>query len=582
MFKSVLPSLIIGLTLSTSVSAQMNTVDINTSAINQIASEYEQAFFDRMPEMALYFGYSKAVQNRFYDHSYQAQVEWEQTEDDFYHKLIAISPTPVKGSNEYITYHLLKETLETNKASRICKESLWNVSHQWGWHNVLAGIAQKQPVGTDTARKDALARWRTVGKVIEDELNNLKQGIAEGYTAPRPVVQRVLMQLDNMVNVSVENSPFYDFAKRDNNEAFKKEIAELIKNEINPALRRYMHFLEDEYYTKARETVNVTDLPHGQACYAAMLKKHTTLNISPEEIFKLGQAHMRVLEAEVAKIGQAEYGISDMAAVFAAAKSDKRNLFKTEADILKYNDEALNRVKDIAHNWFSQMPKAQGVILPYPLHQAKTGTSGEYHPPQEDGSTPGIFYINTYEPTKISRVDHEATLFHELVPGHHFQVALAQEDKSHHDLDKYLWNSGFGEGWALYVERLADEMGLYKDNVSRLGMLSNEALRTARLIVDPGLHTLNWTREEAIAYLKSHTALDDLKIESEVDRYIIMPGQATSYMLGKSQIELLRQQSKDKLGDKFDIRDFHKEVLKNGCVTLPMLQAQIEDWWQNV
>lgn len=189
-----------------------------------------------------------------------------------------------------------------------------------------------------------------------------------------------------------------------------------------------------------------------------------------------------------------------------------------------------------------------------------------------------MFYINTFEPQKRNRIDQEATLFHELIPGHHFQIALTYENKGLPSLNKYLWNSGYGEGWALYVERLADEMGLYEDDISKLGMLSNEILRAARLVVDTGIHTMGWSREKAIHFLVSHTSLSKAIIEAEVDRYIMLPAQATSYMLGKTEIENLRDLAKKQLKDRFDIRAFHNQVLKNGSVSLPVLKILIENW----
>jgi uncharacterized protein (DUF885 family) len=546
--------------------------------LNQIALNYEKAYFEHFPELGMYWGRNDATLDRFMDHSISAHIQWQKKEDEFLASLKKLNIKELQAKGQYHTYQLLKETLENNKAIRICKDELWNVNPLWGWHNILTMVAEKQPVGNEHNREQAIKRWRTVGNVVNEELNNLKLGLKEGYSAPKPVVQRVIKQLRIMLDAPIEDSPFFEFAKRDGDVSFKKEISTLILNEINPAIKRYADYLENEYLPAARDKVGVSALPHGDQCYQAKVKRETTLSIKPADIFNFGKEHMLQLNREVADIGQREFGTQDMAQVFRLAKKQSTNFFHSEQDILKYNEAALEKAIAKAPQWFDMMPKAKGVLKPYPSHRAQTGAPGEYHPPSDDGSRPGIFYINTYKPETRSRIDQESTLFHELIPGHHFQVALAHENASSHSLDKYLWNSGYGEGWALYVERLADEMGLYHDDISRLGMLSNEALRTARLVVDPGLHVMNWTREQAIDYLKQHTAMDDNIIESEVDRYIMMPGQATSYMLGKREIESLRQLSKLKQGDAFDIRQYHNQVLKNGTVTLPMLRTQIENW----
>jgi len=493
-------------------------------------------------------------------------------------KLSQINEKDVEGTAQYTTYLLLKETLQAKHASRICREELWDVNPAFGWHNNMANVAEKQPVGTPEYRRLALARWQTFAKVVDDHMNNLKRGVALGYTAPKPAVKRVVSQLRIILESPIHESPYFDFARRDGDEQFKAQVTHLIQAAINPAIKKYADYLENEYSLLARSDIGVSAIPEGAACYQAKLKEETTLDLSPSEIHRMGLQAMEKLSEEVGEIGLKKYGIKDMAAVFERAKNESMNYFSTEEDILKYNFAALERVKAKVPDWFDIMPKTPGTIKAYPAHRAKTGASGEYHPPNEEGTTPGIFYINTYEPTKKSRIDQEATLFHELIPGHHFQIALMVENKTLPSLNRYLFNAGFGEGWALYVERLADEMDVYQDEISRLGMLSNESLRAARLVVDTGIHAFHWSREKAVDYLKQHTALSEDIIEGEVDRYIMMPGQATAYLLGKNEIQRLRQRAGEELGAHFDVREFHNQVLKNGVVSLSILKTQIERW----
>jgi uncharacterized protein (DUF885 family) len=544
----------------------------------KLAAVYEQQYFNHFPEQGLFWGKVDVPMDRFTDYSPDAYVAWRLKEDNFLRALQDIDPQSLQGTPHYNTYLLLKETLENNKGVRICKEELWDVNPAFGWHNKLATVAEKQPVGTPERRAQALERWQTFPAVVQQQINNLQKGMDQGYTAPKPAVERVLMQIKLIAYSKPEESPYYDFAQRDGDMEFKARIADLVQTQINPSLQEYIAFLEKEYLPKARTAIGASALPSGDECYQAKIKQETTLTISPREIHDLGLQYMQKLSKEVAEIGAKKYGTQDMAQIFKLAKDESTGVFNSEQEILNYNMEALKRIKARAPQWFDIMPRTPGILKPYPLHRAKTGASGEYNPPTEDGSEPGIFYINTYQPEKRSRIDQEATLFHELIPGHHFQVALQYEDKSIPSLNHYLWNSGYGEGWALYVERLADEMGVYDDEISRLGMLSNESLRASRLVVDTGIHVMNWNRQQAIEYLTKHTALSANIIQGEVDRYIMLPAQATSYMLGKLEIEKLRQQSKDKLGSNFDIRQFHNQVLKNGVLTLPMLNSQIESW----
>lgn len=560
------------------VLALMNTSNATQIQLTKIADDYERAYFTHFPDYGLCRGRTDVAMDRFADFSLKGNESWQKKEDQFLAELQKLNENELKGSHQFITYQLLKQTIENNRATRVCKSELWDVNPLWGWHILLGVVAEKQPVGTLASRSDALKRWSTFEQVVEDQIHNLQMGLREGYTAPKPVVQRVLNQLKFMLEAPTEESPYFDFAKRDSDPEFKKQISELIDQKINPALKRYANFLETEYLPKARDKIGISALPNGEQCYRAKLLQETTLNITPDAIHQYGLSHMEQIKREVAEIGQREFGVQDLPTVFKRTKQDPKYWFSSEKELLDYNFAALSRAQAKVGSWFTMVPKTEGTLKPYPLHRAKTGSPGEYHAPSDDGKRPGIFYINTYQSEKRSRVDQEATLFHELIPGHHFQVALAHEDKSHHSLDKYLWNAGYGEGWALYVERLADEMGLYKDDISRLGMLSNEALRTARLVVDPGIHVMNWSREDAISYMKQHTAMDESIIEAEVDRYTMLAGQATSYMLGKREIESLREQAKQSLGRNFDIRRFHEQVLKSGSITLPMLREQINEW----
>lgn len=546
--------------------------------LTNIADAFEQAYFDYDPENALRSGRTSVALDRFTDHSLEAHIAWEKQEDQFLAALQKLNVDALKGTPQYVTYQLLKQRLENERAVRVCQTHLWDVNSQFGWHLRLASIAEKQPVGTPALRAAALNRWRAFDKVVDQEIDNLKIGLQKGYTAPRPVIQRVLSQIKILVESPTQNSPYFSFAKQDPDPLFKKQVADIVEKKINPALKRYAQFLEKEYFPYARKEIGLSALPNGEQCYQAKIIQQTTLTITPADIHQYGLQHMQEIAHEVADIGKKEFGFEALTAVFKRAKEDPQYHFHSEQEILDYNEAALKRAQAKAKTWFAAIPKSEGIIKPYPLHRAQTGAPGEYSMPSEDGTQPGIFYINTYRPEKRSRMDQEATLFHELIPGHHLQIALSYENKLHHSLDKFMRNAGYCEGWALYVERLADEMGLYKDNISRLGMLSNEAMRTARLVVDPGIHVMGWTREQAIDYMKKHTAMDEAIIEAEIDRYAMLPGQATSYMLGMREIRTLRDQAKQTLGDRFDIREYHWQVLKNGTVTLPMLHEQINDW----
>ncbi|WP_419420624.1 DUF885 domain-containing protein [Legionella sp. D16C41] len=542
-----------------------------------IIKEYETNYFSFFPELALIEHRPDARLDCFSDFSLKGISQWEQEEDRFMQALNKINIADLT-TQEKITYQLLKTHLEAKAASRICKTYLWDVNPLDGWHVLLTNTAELQPVESHEQQTYALTRWNNFPEVVETQINNLREGYKQGFTAPKPVVERVIEQFKLMMTENIEDSPFYSMANRSNNKVFNEKITTIIKSVINPALQKFNNFLQQEYLPIARTDIGVSDLPPGKEAYQVKIKQESTLNISPQEIHELGLKYIEKLKKEAEDIGAKINIKGNMSEIFQTIMNNPANRFSTEQEILDYNLSALKRVKEKVGEWFDIMPKSEGIIRPYPLYRAKTGSPGEYQSPSKDGKEPGIFFINTYEPEKINRIDQESTLFHELIPGHHFQIALEVENEKAISLNQYLWNSGYGEGWALYAERLADEMGLFIDDISRLGLLSNEALRAARLVVDTGIHAMNWSREKAIAYIKEHTALSDDLIAAEVDRYIILPGQATSYMLGKLEIERLRDLAKDTLKEHFDIRKFHNQILINGAVTLPMLTTNIERW----
>jgi uncharacterized protein (DUF885 family) len=276
-------------------------------------------------------------------------------------------------------------------------------------------------------------------------------------------------------------------------------------------------------------------------------------------------------------IGERSFGITDVPALLQHARTEKRYLFKSPEELIARSQAALARAKSRMHDWFGLLPEADVVIQRYPKFREKNGPN-EYNPPAEDGSRPAVFFINAYQAEKKSRVEAESTAFHETIPGHHLQIAIALERKDIHPIGRYLGNSGYTEGWALYAERLADEMKLFSADLDRLGMLSSQALRASRLVVDSGIHTLGWTRQQAIDYMLAHTAEDHTDVVSEVDRYIIYPGQATAYMLGKLEISQAREEAQQAMGQTFDIKSFHDRVLEDGAIPVSFLHEKIKAW----
>jgi uncharacterized protein (DUF885 family) len=299
--------------------------------------------------------------------------------------------------------------------------------------------------------------------------------------------------------------------------------------------------------------------------------------MTPQAIHDTGLAEMAKIQEEMRAIGKRSFGVEDPQKLIALVKTDPKYRFRSREELIAYAESAVERAKQAVPKYFGRLPKAPVIVEPYPPFLEKTAPGGQAIPPSADGK-PGKYMINAYNATAQSRAGLESTAFHEAYPGHHLQIATALEREGLHPIQRYFFLSGFGEGWALYTERLSDEMGLFSSDVDRLGLLSNEALRAARLVVDSGMHALGWTRQRAIDYLLAHTTETPSHAASEIDRYIAVPGQATAYMIGNLEIRRLRAEAERTLGAKFDLRAFHDLLLEDGALPLSAVRTKVEGW----
>lgn len=581
-----LPKLLAGFLLCTSCVVHAGLTAPTTDAINQarrdvnlIADEYLESYFQQYPEQGTFLGIPGTPHDKLGDISVAAIDEWHKKEDRFLMRLELIEPELLENTPEYVTYLHLREQLEANVGERVCRSELWEIGPLHSWPAMFSLMAEKQPVGDNRARKQTLMRWQEMPRYMDQEIVNLRTGIKQGYVAAKPVVERLISQIDDLLNTPIEDSPLYLPAIRDKNKVFARHLKNLIQYEIHPAIEDYRDFLAETYLPKSREKVGVKYIPKGKYCYRAKIRSYTALNLPARGIYRQGMSEIKKIHQQLSQYSQKHFNTQDPLVMFEHARNNEKYMFKNEAEILSYNYAALKRIKENLPEWFGILPHANLVIKPYPQFLAKGGAPGEYHVPDENG-TPGVFMINTYQANHQSKVDSEATLFHEAIPGHHMQLAIALEQKHLHPLNRYaiLKNDGFVEGWALYSERLALEMDQYSSTLDEIGLLSNEAVRAARMVVDPGLHMMGWSRQRAIDYLLKNTAMNPSIAVAEVDRYISMPGQATAYMLGALEIRSLRNRAKEQLGAGFDVRQFHKEVLKDGNINLRYLKDKINRW----
>lgn len=546
--------------------------------VTRLADEYVAAFFERTPEAATRRGLPNANHGGVTDNSLAATAEWRRREDGWLRAIRAVSPDSLVGRPEWATYGILREVLDGLAGTRVCRTELWNLNTNSGWQSTYASLATLQPVGTDSLRAQALTRLGALPRFIATERRNLREGLRQGYSAPRAVAEGVLRQLDGILASPVDSSPFSSPARRDSTPAFRQAYLAELQDRLLPELRAFRAYLATEYLPQSREAVGVSANPSGAACYQASVRRFTTLSLTPDEIYRMGEQRLALVEGEMRALASRTFGTDDLAAVRRRLREDTAFTFRSREEIVQRSREVVARARADLPRWFGRVPQADVSIVEHPEFRQRTGAAPSYTPPADDGSRGGIFYITTYAPEHISRATLEIVAFHEAIPGHHLQHALALERAGAHPVTRFFGFSGFGEGWALYTERLADEMGLYSGDLERVGMLDAEAWRAARLVLDVGIHTRGWTREQAVDYLTEHSTISPSLTQGEVDRYISWPGQATSYMLGNLTILSLRRDAERRLGSRFDIRAFHDQVLGNGSVTLPMLREQVERW----
>ena len=547
-------------------------------AVNALADEAMQTALTRAPEIATIIGLPGFRHDRVSDNSLAALARQQAEDDAFAARVLALDHEPLLGRAEYITLGFLREFAQSNAQGRVCRNELWGgVNQMFGWQVTLARLAQVQPVGTDDLRAQAVTRWRALPTQIDTEIANLREGLRLGYSAPKVNVSRVLQQLDELLAMPPAQSPFASPMQRDSTPAFRTEFQAVMANEMYPAIRRYRDFIANEYLPAAREGIGIVQNPGGVDCYRAAVRSFTTLDVPAQEIHQIGLREMDKIQGEMRTIAQRSFNTTDVPALLERFRTDPQYLFRSRQEIVDYAEAAIYRAKVAMPRYFGRLPRADVVVEPYQEFEEKSAPGASYEIPGEDGR-PGKYRINTYKPEEQTKVGVESTAFHESIPGHHLQLAISQEREGAHIITRFTGNSGFSEGWGLYSERLADEMGLFSSDMDRMGLLSNEALRAARMVVDPGLHVMGWTRDQAIDYMLRHTAENRQAVENEVDRYIGWPGQATAYMLGNLEIRRLREMAERELGSRFDIRTFHDKVLEDGTVTLPMLRAKIERW----
>jgi uncharacterized protein (DUF885 family) len=500
---------------------------------------------------------------------------------------VAALPTAGLSPGERVTRDLLAGQIDSDLARLSCELEDWVVDAREGPQVVYLRLAELQPVRSKDEGRALALRWGKIGGAIDQETANLRRGLAAGKVSTKAEVARVLGQLDELLAKpdaawplrAPAAAPHPDWAPADR-QGLASAIDAAIALRIRPAFTRYRDFLAAEVRPRARDDAHagISNVPGGAACYAKLIKVHTSLELSAQEIHEIGLRELARVQAEIRALGKEALGTDALPEIRRRLHDDPSLRFKTRDEIEASARATLARAQAAEPRFLGRRPRQPCVVKRIEPYEEKDSPIAYYRPAAVDGSRPGAFYVDTYEPERHPRFEFEALTFHESVPGHHIQIALAQEMTGLPEFRKHLGVTAFVEGWGLYAEGLADELGLYSGPLERLGRLSFSAWRAIRLVVDTGVHALGWSRERAIAFMQENAALSPDNVVNEVDRYIAWPGQALAYKLGELEIRRLRAEAERRLGARFDLRAFHDALLGSGAVSLPVLRAQIDAW----
>ncbi len=487
---------------------------------------------------------------------------------------------------ERLTHAALVTEIEDQLAWISCRLWEWSVDPLNGPQVDFMNLPDYTTIETPKDAAAFVTRCRAMGKYLDDHVANLKSGLAKGKTAARDAVLKTLDQLERLTQSPAESLALWRVVTAErkgwslaDSKRFAQGLRPAIQTVLLPALQRYRDFLKGSVLPAARpsERAGLSALADGPECYRKLIRVHTSLDMTPNEIHQLGLERVAMFRRDLAELGQKALGTSDVGEIQRRLRGSPEMYFRTSAEIEAKARETLARAQAAVPGWFGTIqPKARCEMKVMGMHEAPHSTIAYYRRPSADGKRPGYYVINAYLPETRPRYEAEALAFHESIPGHHLQIAVAQELTGLPEFRKHQGVTAYVEGWALYTERLADEMGLYSSDTTRIGMLSFDAWRACRLVVDTGLHAKGWTRQQAIDYMMENSLLAQNNIVNEVDRYITTPGQALAYKLGQLEILRLREEATRRLGERFDIKSFHDAVLGNGAVALPVLRQQIE------
>ena len=555
--------------------AQMAPVGDRVAKQNALFEEYYQAFLKNFPERATAFG----------DYRYNSQLgqvslaamAWQHAENDAFLARLKAIPTDLMSDKDLLSHRILEKQLERADVNYALKNHEMPVNQQNGVHTQLADLPNAMPFDSVPHYQDYISRLHQIPRVLEQTTDVMRQGEKDKLMPPRLVLEKLPGQCDGIIGANPFLEPIKKFPAEFSEEDKKRltdEITKAINDEVFPAYRKFADFLRTDYAPKGRTKLAIESLADGKRRYAEAVKTMTTINVPPAEVHKIGLKEVARINAEMTRLAQSQ-GYKDLASFREAINNDPKWKPTSEQQILDDYKKYINQMEPKLPELFGLLPKSPVTVEPIPDFAKAAAT--HYVQGTPDGKRPGRVVVAVSDPTKRTLIDDEAVAYHEGVPGHHLQISIAQTLEGLPKFRLHGFFSAYAEGWALYSEVLGKEIGFYKDPVSDYGRLNSEMLRAVRLVVDTGIHDKNWSRQQVIDYMHANDVNDALA-QTEADRYIAWPGQALAYKMGQLTILKLRDEAKKQLGEKFNMKAFHDEILNGGAMPLDLLQERVETW----
>ena len=559
---------------------QINAIDENQKFSKYLKDEWEKTL-NKNPLFATYTG-DKRANNKINPNTIEQFNKSKESVLESFNLLQQIDLNKLNEDNK-LNYQLLEFDLKNDIYSNEFPTYYLRLNQRGGIQSFYE-TGNRLVYTSKQDYLDWLSRLELFSKNIMNSYEINKEGLIKGHTQPRLVTTAVISQIDAIVNSDIESNPYLKvFLEADESLLTNEEKINLINdaknliiNRINPAYTKLNNFLKNEYLPKSRDSIGIQDIPNGKKYYEYLARYYTTTDLTPQEIHDIGLAEIKRIRSEMEDIIADVNWDGDFDSFLNYLRTSPRFYYDNSEDLFNAYLIMSKTIDPLLPKLFKTFPRAPYGVIPIPAESAPFTTTAYYNSPSP--GRPGYFYANLYKPESRPKYEIPVLTVHEAVPGHHFQISIAQELENVPNFRKYQGITAFVEGWGLYSEELGEYINLYDDPYDKFGQLTYDMWRAIRLVVDTGMHYMDWSRDDAVDLFLKNSAKSELDIQNEVDRYIAWPGQALAYKIGQLKILELRNKSESMLGDKYDIKDFHYEVLKRGSLPLELLEFYIDEW----